>query len=52
MSRKHFRLIADAIRQIEDSTARRDAAEKLASVCAQSNPRFQHSTFMKACNVR
>lgn len=51
MSRKHFELIAAGIRTIADYTARQQAAQTLASVCKQVNPRFSLERFMAACNV-
>lgn len=58
MTRKHYRAIAEVIRQTADNSptfmerARvREIAEGLASVLAADNPRFQRSRFLEACGV-
>jgi len=51
MSRKHFELIAEAIRSIKQGESRRIAADKLADVCRECNPRFDYGRFMKACGL-
>jgi hypothetical protein len=48
MTRQHFELFADVIKQIEDPAKRRDTAKMVAGVLSQSNPRFDHARFMVA----
>lgn len=51
MSRKHFVALAEAISQITDDAERKRTAELVASVCRQTNPNFDRSRFMGACNA-
>jgi len=51
MTRKHFKAIAEAISRIKDEGDRCDVAYRIARVCATSNPRFNFSKFMEACNA-
>lgn len=51
MSRRDFELLAQNIRFIEDTAARRLAAIAVAGACAQLNPRFDAELFFRACNV-
>jgi hypothetical protein len=51
MSRKHFQALADEIRFISDLTARKIAAQAVASACAQCNNRFDYGRFYSACGV-
>ena len=51
MSRKHFELLAQRIRNIADSQSRRQAAEAVSEVCAMTNPRFDQARFLAACGV-
>ena len=52
MTRKHFEVLAAAVAEIENETARRKAAEKTAVACALTNPRFNRERFFTACNVK
>lgn len=51
MSRKHFQLLADAIRTITDLAERRRAAELIAAVCRSANSRFDQQRFFAACGL-
>ncbi len=51
MTRKHFNALAAAIRRITDAHARRVAAEAVAEICHQFNPRFDRERFFRACGV-
>jgi hypothetical protein len=51
MTRQHFELFADVIKQIEDPAKRRDTAKMVAGVLSQSNPRFDHARFMVAAGA-
>ena len=46
MSRKHFKLVAEAIAGIRDLEERKRMAQLMAGVCRQCNERF-----MDACGV-
>ena len=46
MSRKHYRMIADAFRSNTDPKA---IAEALAISLKEDNPRFRRETFLDAC---
>ena len=49
MSRKHFKAIADAIREnIELKSQREEVAKALISALKESNPRFDVNKFMLA----
>ena len=52
MSKKHFIALAKRIAEIENETARRQAAEAVADVAGEVNPRFNYSRFMTACGVK
>jgi hypothetical protein len=51
MTRKHFKLVAEVISKIEDTTERKQMAKHNATAFAKANPRFNRSMFMAACNV-
>jgi len=61
MSRKHFEALAAAIAenyQLAKDAGNHDAAAaiartagSIARVCANENPRFKDSTFLKACGI-
>ena len=51
MTRQHFQLFADTIKQIEDVTKRGETAQVIADVMAKSNPRFDRDKFMQAAEV-
>lgn len=51
MSRKHFEVVARALRGIEDVDARRSAAEALIAVFFVQNPRFDAKRFLTACGL-
>ena len=48
MSRKHFRILADAIRMMHDRERARIIADFLADVLYRCNSNFRASTFLKA----
>jgi hypothetical protein len=52
MSRKHFRLLAEAISEIKDEEIRKDTASKIGSVCSKLNPLFNWYTWKAACGVK
>lgn len=58
MSRKHFRLIAQAIRELMESAQGDNDRERyervvfaLADVLPQANPRFSRLKFLTACGL-
>jgi hypothetical protein len=63
MTRKHFEAIAAAVQEMRYDEPRgrdklaghrgavRKVAEKLATVCAASNGRFDRGRFLRACGV-
>jgi hypothetical protein len=51
MTRQHFQMFADTVKQIEDPIKRAETAKLLAGVFAKSNPRFDNATFMSAAGV-
>lgn len=50
-TRKHFKMIADTLKNISDMKARKDMAEMHAEMFAKENPRFDRSKFFKAADV-
>ena len=46
MTRKHFRKLAEALR---DAKASDEIIEAVAYVCRSENPRFNFQTFKEAC---
>lgn len=52
MTRKHFILVAEAIKRIENPTERREMAEFNANNFAKLNPRFDRARFFAACGVK
>jgi hypothetical protein len=51
LSRKHFQMVADTLKSIEDPKKRSELAKHHAQIFAKSNPRFDHKRFMAAANV-
>ncbi len=51
MSKKHFKVFAEAIARIENAEERGRAAKLVADVCAGENGRFDYGRFYSACNV-
>jgi len=51
MTRQHFQLFADTLKQIDDATKRGETAQVIADVMAKSNPRFDRDKFMQAAGV-
>jgi hypothetical protein len=60
MSQKHYRAIADVIREERDAANRIELdqqtlveriARGIANVCQDDNPRFNRSTFFAACDL-
>ena len=49
MTRKHFRAIAEAISTIRYNQDRMNVAKLIGDVCAESNERFNRSTWYAAC---
>lgn len=52
MSRKHFKLFADAIKEIDDMVTRESVAYLIANVCKQANSNFDYDRFYIACGIR
>jgi hypothetical protein len=48
MSRKDFRLLADAVAQIDDIENRKYVSNLVASACSNSNSKFNLDTFLNA----
>lgn len=51
MTRQHFQLFADTLKQIDDVTKRGKTAQVIADVMTKSNPRFDRDKFMQASGV-
>jgi len=51
MSRKHFEEIARVLSTIADDNERRRVAREMASALASTNPNFNRSRFLGACNA-
>lgn len=51
MSRRHFELLAQRIKQINDPLARLQAAEAVCEVGRITNPRFDPNLFYRACGI-
>lgn len=53
MTRKHFQLIADVIRQqhFNSQLERRSFAENMAAALSSTNSNFDRSRFLDACGV-
>lgn len=51
MTQRHFIALAARIARITDPKARKIAAEAVADVCGDFNPRFDRWRFLAACNV-
>jgi hypothetical protein len=53
MTKKDYKLIADAIREVQaypsDAYAMRKLAQTLSDKLAQENPRFDRAKFLAAC---
>lgn len=49
MSRKHYRAIAEALRNIPDRTTRRAVVTELLPMLKRDNPRFDTGRFIAAC---
>src|SRR5574343_1393020 len=52
LTSKHFQMVADTIKAIEDPKRRSELAKHHAEIFAKSNPRFDHKRFMAAANVQ
>ena len=50
MSRKHYRAIADALRNIADHATRQAVIAELLPMLKRDNPRFDCQRFIDACN--
>jgi hypothetical protein len=50
-SRKHFRMVADLLKNIPDAGKRKEMAHQHAQIFSQQNPRFDHQKFMQAAGV-
>lgn len=51
MTRKDFRAMAQAVKEIKNAQERLRMARTLAEMCRASNPRFDWVRFARACNV-
>lgn len=51
MTRKHFKLFAEAIGRIENAKERQNTVEIVAKVCKSDNPNFDLARFMAAINA-
>ena len=50
MTRKHFQMIADVVKNIDDRETRHSVAMDFAIRLMGENPRFNISRFVAACN--
>ena len=50
MTRKHFQMIADVVKNIDDNKVRHAVAMDFALRLKAENPRFDISRFVGACN--
>ena len=48
MTKKHFILLAEGIRNLEDNPTKRSIARMIARVAMETNPRFNGALFMEA----
>lgn len=51
MSKKHFTKLAARLATIKNLEARRQAAEAVAEVAAETNGQFDRARFMAACGL-
>lgn len=51
MSRKHYRAIAEALRNIADKATRQAVISELLPMLKRDNPRFDCQRFIDACNA-
>ncbi|WP_301276647.1 hypothetical protein [Dechloromonas sp.] len=51
MSRKHYRAIAEALRNITDMATRQAVITELLPMLKRDNPRFDCQRFIDACNA-
>ena len=51
MSRKHYVILAESIKQISNMEARLSAAIAVARACSADNMRFDNGRFFEACGV-
>ena len=51
MTRKHFRIIAGIISTIQNDKIRKETAINACNVLCTTNPYFNASKFLTACNV-
>ena len=51
LTRKHFRIVAEAIRNIEDLDTRLATHNIWSEICSRSNPLFDPERFKKACGI-
>lgn len=51
MSRKHYRILAEAIKHIASEYDRRNVFEVSARMFQEQNPRFDREIYREACGV-
>lgn len=51
MTRKHFKALAEGIKNLSDNPSKKEIARMVARVVMQFNPRFDGVRFMEACQV-
>ena len=51
MSRKHYRILAEAIRHVASEYDRRNLFEVSARLFQEGNPRFDREIYREACGV-
>ena len=52
MTRKHFKALAEAIREIDNGIERTRTALLIAQVCQKFNDGFDYDKFYEACNAQ
>lgn len=51
MTKKHFKLLAEEIKNLNEPITKRDVARLVTRVASQVNPNFSYDKFYKACGL-
>ena len=52
MTKKHFEMFAEMLREIPSRAKRLDFAMRIVEVCKRANPRFDENKFREAADAR